>query len=385
MIAYNKTWLANLRLKEAFDNDFRQGRITVAEFAAIKENYPSGFYTPTILARVGLFILTGVIVLFGDGILSLMFVGSSAITRPVWTIILGTFSYGALEIMVNGKHHYRSGVDDALLFFTAVLLIGGAAVALYDSGENYLALSGVAFVLSLYLTARFADLLMASLYCISVLAILFFGLERIGGAGLSAMPFIMMIVSGLIYCLGYKFGRDKALADYENCFTISQIVGLLAFYASGNYYAIQNLSNEISGTAKPISFAPFFWAWSMLLPLVYLACGVWRKDVILLRIGLLLIAAAALTFRNYYHVLPVDAMLTISGVVILSLVYALMRYLKTPKHGFTVAEPDDAHLMDQLKIESLAIAETFSHAPATPDKSRFGGGDFGGGGSSGKF
>jgi hypothetical protein len=385
MIAYNKTWLANLRLQAAFSKDLRQGRITAAELAAIKQKYPSGFYTPAIMPRIGLFILTCIIVLFGAGLLSLIFVSSSIITGPGWTITLGLVTYTALEIMVNAKHHYRSGVDDALLFFTALLLIGGAALIFNNDGENYLALAGVAFVLFIYLTLRFADMLMTALCCISVLAFIFFGLERTWAAGLSTMPFIMMIASGLLYWIAYKFQHSENLADYQNSFIIAQIVGLLAFYAAGNFFAIQTLSNEITGTEKPISFAPFFWAWTVLLPFTYLVWGIWRKDVIALRIGLLLIAAAAFTFRNYYHVFPVDVMLTVSGSLILTLVYVLMRYLKTPKHGFTVTEPDNAHMMDQLKIESLAIAATFSHSPTAPDKGRFGGGDFGGGGSSGKF
>jgi hypothetical protein len=45
------------------------------------------------------------------------------------------------------------------------------------------------------------------------------------------------------------------------------------------------------------------------------------------------------------------------------------------------------NLADHLKVESLIVAETFSHAPAAPtnDNVKFGGGDFGGGGSSGGF
>jgi len=43
--------------------------------------------------------------------------------------------------------------------------------------------------------------------------------------------------------------------------------------------------------------------------------------------------------------------------------------------------------MDHLKIESLIIAETFSQTPQAPANEgvKFGGGDFGGGGSSGGF
>ena len=125
----------------------------------------------------------------------------------------------------------------------------------------------------------------------------------------------------------------------------------------------------------------------MALPFVYLGFGTRKKDVILLRTGLLLIAASVITLRTYYHVLPLDAALTIGGALTLGIAYALVKYLKTPRHGFTYDEPDDTHFMDHLKVEALIVAETFAKAPAAPaeDHIRFGGGDSGGGGSSGSF
>jgi len=80
-------------------------------------------------------------------------------------------------------------------------------------------------------------------------------------------------------------------------------------------------------------------------------------------------------------------MLAIAGIVLLAIVYTIMKYLKTPKHGFTCAEPSEVNALDHLKIESLIVAETFSHTPTASanDGVKFGGGDFGGGGSSGGF
>jgi hypothetical protein len=100
-----------------------------------------------------------------------------------------------------------------------------------------------------------------------------------------------------------------------------------------------------------------------------------------------LTAAAVATFRAYYKLLPIDVMLTLLGAILLGIAYAVMKYLKTPKRGFTYAEADEADPMDRIKIESLVIAQTFSHAPTPPadEGTKFGGGDFGGGGSSGDF
>jgi uncharacterized membrane protein YgcG len=167
---------------------------------------------------------------------------------------------------------------------------------------------------------------------------------------------------------------------------------LITFYAAGNYYVVQTLGGEFNSNVniiapKALPFGGFFWAWTILLPFIYLGLGIRKKDAILLRIGLILIAAAAITFRTYYHILPVDIMLATVGAAVLGTAYTIMQYLKTPKHGFTYAELDDSNMMDNLKVESLIIAETFAKAPAAPanDGVKFGGGDFGGGGSSDSF
>ena len=54
MIAYNKTWLANLRLQTAIKKELQHSNITDAEFKAIAEKYPVGFYTPGLFARMRL-------------------------------------------------------------------------------------------------------------------------------------------------------------------------------------------------------------------------------------------------------------------------------------------------------------------------------------------
>ena len=387
MIAYNKTWLANLRMQQQVKYNVERGNISDAEFKMIAEKYPVGFYTPNVFVRVGLFILTCIIVLFADGLLSLMAAGGNIADTGGWAIFLGLLSYGALELMVNAKYHFRSGVDDALLFTAGCAFIGGFAMLLYKNNEtsDLLVLAVLIFLLTLYFTIRFADMLAAAVCCSSFLWAVFLCWIRIGG--LSAVPFVIMLVSGAIYWAARKYGSKKDLVNYSDCLGIVQVLSLVALYAAGNYYVIATLSAEMMNQKGPVAFGAFFWAWTILMPFVYIGLGIKQKNAILLRTGLALVTAAVLTFRNYYHLLPVDVMLTIAGVALLGLVYAIMRYLKTPKHGFTCAEPDTVNTLDHLKIESLIVAETFAHAPAAPanDGVKFGGGDFGGGGSSGGF
>jgi uncharacterized membrane protein YgcG len=228
---------------------------------------------------------------------------------------------------------------------------------------------------------------MAAFCCCAFFTTAFFGLEKIGSLGLNVLPFVLMAVSAGVYWLLLKYKNLAQLVDYANCLVLAQTVSLLVLYAAGNYYVVQTLSNQLNGTTKPIAFGLVFWAWTMILPLVYLAFGIKNKDMIRLRAGLFLIAAAVLTFRTYYHILPVDVMLIIGGSVILAVAYAINQYLKTPRHGFTLEDADDVNLMDNLRVESLIVAQTFSHpTPAQPQEGvKYGGGDFGGGGSSANF
>ncbi|MEO6851782.1 MAG: hypothetical protein ABI203_07020 [Mucilaginibacter sp.] len=384
MIAYNKTWIANLRLREKLNEDVLNGLITAEEFKQITEKYEVGFYTPSLFARVGLFILTGVVILFGAGLLALVL--GNSISNAGFPIFLGFLTYGALEFMVNTNNHYRSGVDDALLFISGCLLTGGFAMLFsdYSAGFNYLLISEIILALSLFFTLRFADMLTSAVCCLSLFSVIFFAWTKIP-SGLSTVPFIMMLASAGAYWLCYK-NRAK-FVHYEKSFVIGQIVCLVILYSAGNFYIIQTLSDELHGQAQAVPFGLFFWTWTILLPFVYVSFGVRKKDGILLRVGLLLVIAAAITFRNYYHLLPLDVTLTLVGALLLGIAYAVIRYLKTPKHGFTYTELNNKHFMDAIKIESLIIAETFSTPSSAPaDKGvKFGGGDFGGGGSDGAF
>jgi hypothetical protein len=107
--------------------------------------------------------------------------------------------------------------------------------------------------------------------------------------------------------------------------------------------------------------------------------------VILIRVGLLLVAAIVFTVRYYYSIWPMEVLMAVGGIFMIGLAWVLIRYLHEPKHGFTYKETDSRHVMDKMNVESLVLAETFSQVPAAEAGTKFGGGSFGGGGSSGEF
>lgn len=390
MIAYNKIWLKNLLVQEQSEVAYRQGDITAAEMKAILEKYPVGLYTPNIFIRVGLFLLTGVICSFAYGLISLIISSSDIIFTPGYFLFLGIITYVALELVVKNINHFRSGVDDALIWYSSGLIL--SAFYLYtDKGDwmiqQDLAIAGFMVALGTYYSLRFADVLMTIATFLSFIAYIFIAWNKIPIWGMATMPFLMMAIGLLSYLIS-RFNISKPLTiHYTNCLLALQVLSLLLLYLAGNYFVVQTLGNETAPTENArVPFAPFFWAWTILIPFLYLGIGIKKKDVVLLRTGLLLVAAAAFTFRNYYHVMPIDVTLSIIGAVLLLGAYLIMRYLKTPKHGFTYEVLDEENIMDKLKIESLIVSETFSGTPATPDPgTHFGGGNFGGGGASSNF
>jgi hypothetical protein len=261
----------------------------------------------------------------------------------------------------------------------------------YNQNPPYLGISSFVFVLSLYFTLRFADVLMSALNILSFFAMIFFAWKNEGTFGMATMPFVMILVSAIIYVLALRLNNSLTALYYKPCLMVIQIVSLITLYAAGNYFVIDRLKNSLNDSTPIVHpsavWSMLFWGWTILLPFVYIGRGIWKKDTIVLRTGLLIIAFAVFTVRNYYHVLPTELALIMAGIFLLTIVYGLVQYLKTTKHGFTSADTNSPHLMDHIKIESLIIGESLAHTPAAPTEpaNRFGGGDFGGGGSGGGF
>ncbi len=395
MIAFNKEWLYNLRIQEQAETYRDKGYINNEEFKIASQHHPVGFYMPNPVVRTGLFLLTLFIVTVGDGLLSLMASAGSVIDSPIWAFFLGVISYAALEVIVNSNQNFRSGVDDALVLIVACQFATGFGIMLaktegHDGNTLRLMFSIFLFVLTLLLTLRFLNRLTAAIAAASLFAAFFFAWNGMTAAGLATAPFLMMMVSVVTYFIALRMGKRPGLANYKDCFKIIEMLSLVVIYASGNYYIVQTLGNALgpdNTVNKPLPMGGFLWSYTILIPLTFVFYGIKRKDSILLRIGLLLIVAAVATFRYYYHLLPTEIMLTIAGVITILIAWLVIKYLALPKHGFTYQEPGEKALLGHLRIESLITAEIVSDMPSAPthNDSRFGGGDFGGGGASESF
>ena len=384
MIAYNKTSLHNDRILEQSTTAFENNFISKEELLAIKHKYPVQFYTPNIFIRIGLFILTLIILSFSFSLFSLLFMSSLENAWKGLMLFFAMLTYAALEFMVQTKHHYQSGVDDALLWNFSGLLFAGISLIL-DAGA--LTNCVLAFLISFYCSIRFIDRIMTVVAFLSLLGILFFAFTDHLGISKAIIPFVLMAASAAVYFLIKALEKKESLKNYELCFTIIRIASLLSFYAAGNYYVVREVNNAMFHLTSDgsLPFGWLFWILTFLIPILYIARGIQKKDALFLRVGLLLVAAMIFTIRYYYHKVPNELFISITGFILMIVSYTLIKYLKQPMYGFTYAELNKQNEFEKLQMESLIIAETLGQQSTPVETTKFGGGSFGGGGAGGEF
>ncbi|THU33412.1 hypothetical protein FAM09_25000 [Niastella caeni] len=389
MIAYNHTSLDNLLINEEASVALNNELISKEEADAIKNVYPVNLYTPNLFIRIGLFLLTVVIVLMGFGLFWLLTKIESEKGIGTLVLIVSLMLYTALEFLIREKKHYRSGIDDALLWLSIAFM--SIAAALLFPYISFLARSVLIFILTFYILLRFGNILISGLVYLSFLAIVFYAVIRLGDVAKIIMPFLLMAISFFVYWLMKKNKHNSRVKYYKTSCTFVEILALVTLYAAGNYFVVREVSNSMfelglkEGESIPGGW--FFWITTILLPIAYIFRGIQKKDVVILRTGLVLVAAIVCTIRYYHHIAPLEVAITIGGIIMIIIAYAITKYLTTPRHGFTHAEPNDPALAGWLQVESLVVTQTFHQTTPveTVDQTKFGGGSGGGGGATGGF
>jgi uncharacterized membrane protein YgcG len=311
--------------------------------------------------------------------------------EQVWRLLIffaGLVTYIALELFIREKHHYRSGVDDGLLWMSIILLLSAINIDLDIPAWFRCA---IIFLFAIYATLRFADMIMSACAILALLGTLFYLYLETGSMARATVPFVIMAASGLIYQFARHWSHIEKWRHYTNCLTTAAITSLITLYLAGNYFVVREVSNEMFGLhllpGQSIPAGWLFWATTLVIPITYILLGIRKRNLLLLRIGVVLTAASIYTIRHYYSILSIEAAMTLSGLLLIALAYALIRYLHTPKHGFTYHPVNHAHLFERLQAESLIITETFA-TPQTPARNsdfKFGGGTGGGGGADGSW
>jgi hypothetical protein len=243
MKAYNPDWLDALEIKKMAGQWRKRGWIPEDQYEKINQGHPAPFYTPNVFVRIGLFLFTCFLTLCAVGLASLVFSSvldsGQEVAAGVLSILYGGGTLMALEYFISTKHHYRSGIDDALLYFTLILFIGGISLivsAIFK--EDPIGYFILAFPFLLFAGIRYADRLVAVLTCSCLLGIAgIFCIQYSWGRLL--VPFVIMLLSGLLYYYTYA-QRNRAERRYwAKCFLVLEFLLLLTFYLSGNYWVVR--------------------------------------------------------------------------------------------------------------------------------------------------
>jgi uncharacterized membrane protein YgcG len=134
-----------------------------------------------------------------------------------------------------------------------------------------------------------------------------------------------------------------------------------------------------------IPFAFIFYALTVLIPVAYLYIGIKKKDVVLLRVSLVVIAFSAFTFKYYFSFGHPEITLTIAGLTLLTVSILLLNYLKITRHGFT-RENLLTEKWGNMNVEAFVISQTMGGNQSKIEQQSIpGGGESGGGGASSSF
>ena len=384
MHAYNKTDLVNKYVQQQAWEALQTGCIDNESFNKILQAYPSKLYTPNYFIRIALGLLTIVAVLCSALLFGLLSSVSSTQAITSLLIILAVICYITLEVVVKSKNYYNAGIDNILMSMVILSVVS----AFFVSDSTPLVISIVTMFIALYLGLRFTDAFMVMVSYCCFFIFLFFLYLKAGDMAKTTAPLIMMAVSAIIYFVMKKLIDNNPTFIYWYCFKAVTFLTLVTFYASGNYYIVKELSNQMFdlhlALHDPIPFSWIFWIFTLIIPPAYIIYGIIKKHFLVMRVGLGLTAASIFTVKYYYTILPVEIEMLIGGVILIAVSYALIKYLNTPKHGYTFDNIYKSN-QDLLNAEALIIAEAFNKKPATQSSGLYGGGSGGGGGATGEW
>jgi len=383
--AYNKQWLYHLAVIKEAKRWLKANLITQQQLTTIKENHPVSFYHPNLIVRVLLFVAT-VLALFGvTGFLALIFLeGTDKDTLAIASFIYGVISFVVLEgAFIRTNSHYKSGVTEAMLYHS----IGFVIASVSDFDEQVILWT--CLVVFSFSAVRYLDWICTIAAVGSSAGVLFYECYNLGGIFQQIIPFAFIFSFTIVYGLTRQLKSNDRFKLWINNLILVESLSLLLIYAGGNYFVVRELSVEMMGLVieenQDIPFAFIFYTLTILIPVIYLYFGIKRKDVVLLRVSLIVIAFSAFTFKYYFSLGHPEITLTIAGLILLGVSISLLNYLKVTRYGIT-----RENLLNEkwanANAEAFVISQTMGgNQISTTAGDQSGGGDSGGGGASTSF
>lgn len=388
MIAYNKTLLDNTLLVDEASSLKKSGFIDSAQFQTIIGDLPSLKRHKNILIRLGFFLLGSFLYSSICGMLTIISINIENFNNEILLFIYSVIGFLGIEFLTKQKY-YGYGLDDAFLLDAQMLLFLGVGMT---TKGNFLVVFTMIAIISLLSYLRYIYLPSALLFSVGLTGSLAYLMIELGPIGKSTLPFVMMLFSTLLYFCAKKTLKNIRLPYYSKGIELVKSFSLLLFYLSGNYLIVRELSIVLLEKEIPvnqeISFALFFYAFTIIVPVLYLIYSLINKDKIMLWIGFLTLGFSIFTILHYHQIIKNEEALTAGGLALFVLTYFSIKKIKNRETGLTFLPDRFSNSNSQLNLETVIIATQFGLQPENnPEESplKFGDGGFSGGGSGGEF
>lgn len=385
--AYNEDSLYKLEVIKETKRWLKSTLISKEQFDEISETNKVAFYHPNLMIRVLLFVATAIALSGVSGLLGVMVAEAGDTFLSVGAIVYGIISFVVLEKTFLKNDHFKSGVTEAVMYHACGFIIGG--VSGLSDFNNVETIVWTCVIVFSFAGIRYLDLITTAAAILSFAYALFYHLYNLGGIMQQMIPFVFIFVFTLTFLCTRILKQKKGLRMWWNNLVLAESLFLLLIYCGGNYFIVRELSvNLLNLQIEPsgdIPFAILFYLLTMLTPCLYLYFGIKKKEIVLIRVSLFVLAFSAFTFKYYYSLGPPEVTLTIAGIIVFAIAMVLMNYLKEMRNGFT-RENLLSEKWASTNVEAFAISQTLGgNQSVTSIKNAPGGGEFGGGGSSENF
>jgi hypothetical protein len=394
MIAYPKDSLFNLEILDKSKEWLNKRIISESQYSEIKDKHQHGLFIPNIFVRIGLFVLTVILVNAALGLFSMFFIVLNTTPGVIsgFAIFYGIIIMAGLELAIANKKTFRAGIDDGLLYLGIGSLVFGISFLFSDAidrtDNELLVYSLLALPFFVGAAIRYLDNVMMICAFICLNLFIFSILIKLGNFGKAAAPFVIMASSACIYFIARKYLEKEFLHFWKQNLKVLQFLALITFYFAGNYFVVRELSIEMFDLSlqegQDIPFGFIFHLTTVLVPILYLYFGGKLKDRIIFWSGLFTIVLSALTFKYYYSLGHHSVSLTIGGLAIALVTWYAIRYFSPSRAGITSEKEDELISSD---AEALVQTFSFSQKPevVSTGNTELGGGEFGGGGAGGNY
>ncbi len=379
MKAYNETLLKNEWVQKLAQDWTQKKLITQSQRENIDKVYFPLPYRPNWFIWIGLFIFT-ILGLSAATVIFLPIIDTQfaeIFLGPIYG--LGIFFF--LNFLIKDRRLHFSGIDNAMLY---AIVVSFVPLVIKITDLNYHApwLFGLAYLpLLLFLVYYYGEPLitvgtfLTGLFIVASLAMEF-------AWGKLLLPFIAMLYAGLVWYFVHRFLKKEQSFYWNTAIEWLQVATLSVFYAAGNYFVVREGNaalNDLPDPSPEVALAGLFWLLTFVIPLLYLYAATYWKSLTFLVLGTVALVASLITLHHYYPFIPGDWATALLGLVGIVVAVWLMRYLKETKNGFIYKPEEDSELA--ILAGNIIATEIGQSATDSPQGPKFGGGDFGGGGS----